>query len=364
MLTIVPSRSQVSDRFPIASFDVAVPQRHYFEVVCATDPRLFHSDWQRHRSATNFHTSRARGLVHAPDGRSAYFLPPEQLRRFAGAPRIYYALASYGSVQGADPRFSISPDALERLPGISLAGDFPGRTLDRARLLRQEPAPDLYGGVSADALRWGGDDVLDSERRSRTEQPAAGEYDDGLASHIWRSHDAGGDHRIADDSLTQSTNIGPLTGRLGNIAAVACITLLLWGCAVDSPLSLVAGDSGGNTTGDCVVGPCRELDDDEFNALENALGWIKTGGACHDMAREAMYSLYGGEWFVDEGMENVAGHHRSHGEHHYLVKDGILAGADPREVARHVLLHETWHHFNGGEGEPDDAELEACLEPY
>jgi hypothetical protein len=48
--------------------------------------------------------------------------------------------------------------------------------------------------------------------------------------------------------------------------------------------------------------------------------------------------------------------------HHYGVAPYIFGGvSDPRAIAREVLLHEAWHHLNGGEGEPSNEELELCL---
>ena len=47
MLTIAPCRELISDRFPIASFNIEIPRSRYYEVACATDPRLFHSEWMQ-----------------------------------------------------------------------------------------------------------------------------------------------------------------------------------------------------------------------------------------------------------------------------------------------------------------------------
>ena len=188
MESIAPCRSQISDRFPIASFDIALPQPGYYEVACATDPRLFHTDWKQHRNSTNFCTSRYAGLLPAPDGRATYFVPPDQLRRFAGARRIYYALAAYGAPQGGPARFSISPDALDQIPSIAISPDFTGRTLDRARLGVRPPADDVYGSVAAGELRWGGDDLLESERKRAA--PVSDEYDDGHSPDLWKSEQA------------------------------------------------------------------------------------------------------------------------------------------------------------------------------
>jgi hypothetical protein len=189
MQAIAPCRSQVSDRFPIASFDISLPQSRYFEVACATDPRLFHSGWQRYRTPSNFFTSRNAGLLRAPGGRTAWFLPPQQLRRFAGAQRIYYALASYGNPTGGEAEFTISPRALEQVPSIALAADFTGRTLDRARLTGHSQASDVYGSPAPGSLRWGGDDALEAENRVSTRQ--SDEYDDGHSPELWRRSAAG-----------------------------------------------------------------------------------------------------------------------------------------------------------------------------
>jgi hypothetical protein len=60
---------------------------------------------------------------------ATWMMPAEALRRFAGADRLYYALGTYGNHLGDDPRFSIAPYALERVPFIALGTAFSGRSL-------------------------------------------------------------------------------------------------------------------------------------------------------------------------------------------------------------------------------------------
>lgn len=183
---IVPCRAEISDRFPVASFAVNVPPARCFEVACATDPRLFHTDWQRYRSPRNFYSSRDEGLMRAPEGHTAWFIPPEQLRRFAGAQRIYYALATYDTAYGGSPEFSISPDGLDRIPYIAVAGDFTGRGLDRSRLGVIAPQPDAYGAVDTGSLTWGGDAALAAYRAAAEPAPGQGDdYDDGYPRELW-----------------------------------------------------------------------------------------------------------------------------------------------------------------------------------
>jgi len=188
---IVPCRAEISDRFPVASFAVNVPPARCFEVACATDPRLFHTDWQRYRSPRNFYSSRSEGLMRAPEGHTAWFIPAEQLRRFAGAQRIYYALATYDTAYGGSPEFSISPDGLDRIPFISMASDFTGRGLDRSRLGVLAPPPDAYGAVDTGTLTWGGDAALAAYRAAEAAPGHDGAYDDGYPRELWHEDDQG-----------------------------------------------------------------------------------------------------------------------------------------------------------------------------
>ena len=109
MISITPCRTTVSDRFPIASFVVHVPPDRLFEVACATDPQLFHPEQRERRRPENFVTSAARGLMRAPAGQATYLMPPEDLRRFAGAKRIYYALGAYRGMENEEPIFTVAP---------------------------------------------------------------------------------------------------------------------------------------------------------------------------------------------------------------------------------------------------------------
>jgi phosphatidylserine/phosphatidylglycerophosphate/cardiolipin synthase-like enzyme len=158
---IVPCRLVVSPRFPLASFFVRVPPDRRYEVACATDPRLFDSAYTGYRTDANFYSSRGAGLLQAGSPDSTFFIPPEQLARFAGASRIYYALGSYGGRAGRDARFSVGAGALDRAPFIVLAPDFIAAHAGAHRLSFAATArgrSDVYGSpAGGQPLRWGGD---------------------------------------------------------------------------------------------------------------------------------------------------------------------------------------------------------------
>ena len=213
MESITPARTRISDRFPVASFTVRAPEKRYFEIACATDPTLFHVSQKGKRTPRNFFSSRARGLIRGSREGMTYMMPPDQLQQFAGARRLYYALATYGGPRGEDARFSIHPNALDRTPCITLSADFTGRTLDRARIGRVSTAASRYGSpatASATALRWGGDDALEAMTARQTiANPNA--YDDGFDPGLWereelaQSLDDGSDDMMAGDSSRTTT---------------------------------------------------------------------------------------------------------------------------------------------------------------
>jgi len=181
MHDITPCQRKISDRFPVASFVVNVSPNRLFEIVCTTDPQLLRPEYRGRRSAQNFFTSRSAGLLRAPAGHATYLVPAEQLKRFAGRPRIYFALASYDSPRGDDPKLSIAPSAVEQAPSIQLTADFTGRSLDRSRI-RGASRDGKYGAPAA-VLTWGGDVLA-----PRTEvKAAAQDYDDGFSPELWMS---------------------------------------------------------------------------------------------------------------------------------------------------------------------------------
>lgn len=214
MVSIIACRERISDRFPLASFVVKVPPDRLFEIACATDPRLFAAENREHRTPANFATSRAAGLMRAPAGEATYFLPPEQLQRFAGARRLYYAVAAFRGPQGQDPIATVSRDRLDRVPSIQIAPDFTGKSLDRGKLQRA-PAPPRYGGPGAEPIGWGGDVITAPPAaptprlgaptaRTGPAQATALEYDDGYDQGLWDEPRA--DDRADDraDELEQS----------------------------------------------------------------------------------------------------------------------------------------------------------------
>ena len=200
MVSITACRERISDRFPLASFVVKVPPDRYFEIACATDPRLFAAENRERRTASNFTTSRLSGLLRAPAGQVTYMVPPDQLRRFAGARRLFYALATYRGTQGQDPLVTLSHDRLDQVPSIQIAPDFTGKSLDRGRLVR-DPAVQRYGAANAAPIGWGGDAVvvgaqrLGSPGRAGAQKAPAQPYDDGFDTALWDQEDDDEDAR-------------------------------------------------------------------------------------------------------------------------------------------------------------------------
>lgn len=191
MLRITPIRERISDRFPVASFVVSAPPDRYFEVACATDPALFRGDQRHRRTNHNFATSRVGGFLRAPAGQATYMIPPQQLRRFAGAQRLYYAMAAFRGPHAQDPVLTLSTERLGEVPSIQIGADFTGRTLDRGR---GEVADARYGGAS-EPLVWAGDAVVAAAAPrlgAAAPAPAAAPvpaavfaYDDGFDVGLW-----------------------------------------------------------------------------------------------------------------------------------------------------------------------------------
>jgi hypothetical protein len=186
---ITPCRDRISDRFPVASFVVQLPRERFFEIACATDPRLFHPDHAHERTTRNFLSSRYGGLLRAPAGEATYIVPPQQLKQFAGATRLYYSLGTYRDLRGEDPYFTGAPDQPDQIPCIQIAQDFTARALDRTRFGRRDTADARYGAPEA-PLSWGGDAVVSAKSPAgsaapRNNPPARPEYDDGYDTSLW-----------------------------------------------------------------------------------------------------------------------------------------------------------------------------------
>ncbi|MEM7307045.1 MAG: hypothetical protein AAF682_10270 [Planctomycetota bacterium] len=183
MAGITPSRTTVSDRFPVASFLVRVPPERVFEIACASDPHLFHAENFGSRTPENFFTTRVAegGLLRAPAGEVTYIVPPDQLARFAGKQRLYYALGTYGNPSGDDAHFSISPAQPDRTPFVRILPDFTGRRRGMTLGGTVRRRNDRYGGTAA-RLAWGGDGAFGQVQGARSR---AFEYDDGYDPALW-----------------------------------------------------------------------------------------------------------------------------------------------------------------------------------
>jgi hypothetical protein len=291
MESIVACRSQISDRFPVASFAIRLQPSRYYEVACATDPRLFHARFKRERTRANFFSSRERGLLQAPRGDTAFMLPPEQLQRFAGSRRVFYALASYGSPRGDDAHFTVSPTTLDSVPSITLASDFTGRTLDRARIGHPRSSSE-YGGERVE-LVWGGDQALEAEARRAQAEGGEAPYDDGHDPSLW---DHGQAVSAAPDGVVDPTSDAD---RLSADAPVALAVAAESGAQCDD--AVLDPPAGGQSYGYYGGSVGQERDDEESGqsvgglsaAIENdandqedtAYGGYEDGAAAHS----AMY---------------------------------------------------------------------------
>ncbi len=225
---IIPCQTELSDRFPVASFAVNVPSERYFEIAFATDPSLFHPGEAPRRTARNFYTSRSSGLMRAPAGQATYLLPSQQLRRFAGRSRLHYALATYDSPRGEDPRVSVSFDALDKTPFVRIAQSFSGRTLDRSRLTSADSSAASSNGAygaKTGVMNWGGD-LIAGSRASDTGRTAF-EYDDGYDPSLWQTAAAqpqspeAASGTVPPTSGLSTTATNETTGTYGSAAAQA-----------------------------------------------------------------------------------------------------------------------------------------------
>jgi N-acetyl-anhydromuramyl-L-alanine amidase AmpD len=151
--SIRPNRAEVSRSFPVLGFTIktsTVPA--WFEVALATNPILFGAQAVASRSAMNFWTSRQDGLIAAEQGEAIFLVPNDVLARFAGAKRLYYALATFGSPAGAHPELSV-PDNAAAAPFVALSGSYTGTS----RRLRTGPsAPPPFSQTPA-SFAWAGD---------------------------------------------------------------------------------------------------------------------------------------------------------------------------------------------------------------
>ncbi|WP_428267243.1 hypothetical protein [Haliangium sp.] len=255
---IIPCQTELSDRFPVASFAVKVPHDRYFELAFATDPSLFHPKAAHRRTSRNFYTSRSSGLMRAPAGQATYLLPSQQLRRFAGRSRLHYALATYDSPRGDDPRVSVRFDALDKTPFVRMASGFSGRPLDRARLGRGGADGAGYGGKTG-VMNWGGDLVAEARP---TADAGAFEYDDGYDPSLWQSAAA-----RPHAHQPHVTAAGPAASAVAVTPAEAAASSTYGGPMGDIPPVPGADDAShhaeayGSVTGPIPDGPSEEAHD-------------------------------------------------------------------------------------------------------
>lgn len=180
---------QLDDRFPVLGFTVNSGGKRYYEVLLATDPRLFHPSEAHQRSRSNFYSSRQDSGLIAADS-ELYTAPSSVLQQFAGASAIYYTVLGYDNPQleGAEP--AADPELLaQQAPSVTLSAGFSGRTLARVlgvaasdlRRVREEDHP--HNGYAN-----GHRGALDFETASALEDLGEGEDGYGISA-AWEQHE-------------------------------------------------------------------------------------------------------------------------------------------------------------------------------
>jgi hypothetical protein len=150
--SIRPNRTEISRSFPVLGFTVHThTSPGWFEVALATDPALFAASAAATRTASTFWTSRGTGMVAAERGEAIFLVPGDVLARFAGTPRLYYALATFDNPAGRVPELVVPVGAIA--PYVALSGSFTGTT----RRLRTGPTSvPAFSSVPA-SFAWAGD---------------------------------------------------------------------------------------------------------------------------------------------------------------------------------------------------------------
>jgi hypothetical protein len=158
---LTPTRTEISDRFPVLGFRVRTGRNPYYEVAVATDPSLFHPEAKAQRNSSNFYSSRSGGPLQAEHGETVFFVQPHILRHFAGQERLYFTIAAFPDTSRANPEILNLPDDVR--PWVTISKSFTGR---ETRRLIGTPSRNAsgngrsgYGSVSPDAFTWTGDDV-------------------------------------------------------------------------------------------------------------------------------------------------------------------------------------------------------------
>jgi hypothetical protein len=209
---IRPNRTEVNRTFPWLGFTIrtaAAPA--WFEVAIATDPSLFNGEAKSRRTPETFYSTRAAGALPAPSGEAVWIVPPAVLARFAGSPKIYYALATFRSADRQAPEIVRVPAAAA--PSVALSKSFTGVTRRLAGVggRSSDAGPDYGSAASPPSLEWAGDTALATPAHPEPEPaaPAAAPahasaldftYSDGLGPLPLDSHEERRHHRYPSEA--------------------------------------------------------------------------------------------------------------------------------------------------------------------
>jgi hypothetical protein len=185
--SIRANRQQIDDRFPVLGFTVATGGLPFYEVVLATEARLFDPRASAERKAANFFSSRESGEL-CPAAHEIYTAPAEALQRLAGARTIFYTVIAYADAKGNGAVPALDPAALAtEAPSVTVAAGFKGASTASLfgvslENLRRVTYGELAAGtpareISAEEDRAEGEDGAAINSRSPAASSAG--YDDG-----------------------------------------------------------------------------------------------------------------------------------------------------------------------------------------
>ena len=291
------NRAEVSDRFPMLGFTVRTGARPYFEAVITTDAALFDPSQHQRRGPGTFWSSRVLGPLPAERGEAVFVVPDAVLRRFAGAQRLYYSVATFADRARSNPEVTLpAPNAP---PFVTL---WPAYTGKRLRQLvggggegaRWSNNGSGYDVNSKDSLEWAGDSA-----RTGIEAPAAGEpgatsggsngggataaslgYDDGYGNSLWKEKSrrgasagmAPGARGLSEGAFDIGWGGVPMVPMAPDVPSwlAATAMLIAWRDRAPADSIQVLSQIGSNGP----TSPNGRIEADEIAAIAHALGLV------------------------------------------------------------------------------------------
>jgi hypothetical protein len=165
LVRIRPNRNRLDSRFRSLGFTVFTGGKPFFEVILATDKKVFDPANLSARSKNNYYSSRQdSGLLRSTGPNDLYLVPGAALSALTQMQptEIFFTVAAYSSSDGKDAEYAIPiAQLVKNAPSVAVARDFSRRGVEQVMGISFDKLRRFHGGTPITAAGYSLSEAID-----------------------------------------------------------------------------------------------------------------------------------------------------------------------------------------------------------